>query len=91
MLTVVSAQAEPMVRPYFSSGHNAQVSGIVSGLSGGAAYEVAVGRPNLGRTYWDAFAVGLVVALGAILIGGMVNVVQMLLGWNKNNARGGKL
>ena len=88
MLTVVSAQAEPMVRPYFGSDQNAQVKGIVSGLSGGAAYEVTVGRTNLGRTYWDAFSIGLLIALGAILIGGLVNVVQLLFARNNNDARG---
>jgi len=88
LLTVLSAQAEPMVRPYFSSEPNAQVNGIVSGLFGGAAYEVAVGRTNLGRTYWDAFSVGLIIALGAILIGGIVSGIQMLLPRDKNNSRG---
>jgi hypothetical protein len=88
MLTVVSAQAEPLVRPYFRSDQNAQVSGIVSGLMGGAAYELAVGRTNLGRIYWDAFSVGLIIALGAIIVGGMVNVIQMILQRHKNNSRG---
>jgi hypothetical protein len=88
MLTVVSAQAEPLVRPYFRSDQNAQVSGIVSGLMGGAAYELAVGRTNLGRIYWDAFSVGLIIALGAILVGGMVNVIQLLLQRYSNNSSG---
>ena len=48
LLMVVSAQAEPLIRPYFSDNQNAQVDGIISGLSGGAAYEVTVGKPNLG-------------------------------------------
>jgi hypothetical protein len=90
LLTVVSAQAEPLIRPYYSSGQNAQVSGIVSGLMGGAAYELTVGRTNLGRTYWDAFSVGLIIALGAVLVGGMVNIVQFLLQRVKENANRGQ-
>jgi hypothetical protein len=88
LLTVLSAQAEPMVRPYFGSDPNAQVKGIVSGLFGGTAYEAAVGRDNLGRTYWDAFSVGLIITLGAILIGGVVSVIKILLPRDKNNAGG---
>jgi hypothetical protein len=84
LITVVSAQAEPMVRPYYGSGPDAQVRGIVSGLAGGAAYEVAVGRTNLGRQYWDAFSVSLVIAVSSILIGGVASVVQSILNWSKN-------
>jgi hypothetical protein len=88
MLTVLSAQAEPLVRPYYGSDQYAQVKGIVSGLSGGAAYEMTVGRANYGRTYWDAFSVGLLIALGAILIGGLVNVIQLLIPRKNNDSRG---
>jgi hypothetical protein len=83
LLTVVSAQAEPMIRPYFGTDDSAQVRGIISGLYGGAAYEVAVGKPNLSRDYWDAFSVGLILAVGAILIGGIINITQILLTQSK--------
>ena len=79
LLAVLSARAEPLVRPYYGSTPNSQVNGIVTGISGGAAYEVMVGRANLGRTYWDAFAVSLVIAVCAILIGGIVSVAQRFL------------
>ena len=88
LLTVVSAQAEPLVRPYYSNEPDSQVNGIVSGLSGGAAYEVAVGRTNLGRTYWDAFGVSLVIAVGAILVGGGVNGIQFVLAQFRKGKRG---
>jgi hypothetical protein len=90
LLAVVSAQAEPMVRPYFGDGQNAQLQGIVSGLTGGAAYEVAVGKANLGRVYWDAFSVGVVIAIGTIVLGGAANVVQGLLAGEKTKNRGKK-
>ena len=79
LIMVVSAKAEPMVRPYYNENGSAPVQGIVSGLMGGAAYEVAVGQENLGRAYWDAFSIGLIVAVAAILIGGATNFVAILL------------
>lgn len=88
LLAVVSAQAEPLVRPYYGTGPGAQVRGMISGLSGGAAYEVTVGRANLGRTYWDAFSISLVIAVGAILIGGTVNVVKLVLARSKKEYKG---
>jgi hypothetical protein len=88
LLAVVSAQAEPMVQPYFGDGQNAQLQGIVSGLTGGAAYEVAVGKANLGRVYWDAFSIGVVIAMGAIVIGGAANVIQQLLAGEKTKDLG---
>jgi hypothetical protein len=88
LLAVLSARAEPLVRPYYGDTPDAQVKGIVTGISGGAAYEVLVGRANLGRTYWDAFAVGLVVAIAAILIGGIVSLAQIYLVRRHGESRG---
>jgi hypothetical protein len=70
LLMVVSAQAEPMIRPYYDSG---QVQGMVTGLAGGAAYENKRGRNGLASEYWDAFSLSLLVATILILIGGLVN------------------
>ena len=80
-VAVVSAQAEPMVRPYYGT----QVQGMVAGLMGGAAYEQTMGQDsyNLARVYWDAFSVGLIVAVAAILIGGAVNIISVLLAHRK--------
>lgn len=83
LLMVTSAQAEPMVRPYYGSLPDSQVNGIVSGLSGGAAYEVMIGKANLGRTYWDAFSIGLLMAVCAILIGGITSVAKRVLTYKK--------
>ncbi len=83
LVALVSAQAEPMVRPYFDNQQN-QIDGLVSGLTGGAAYEV-VTRPNVARTYWDAFNIVLIVAVSAILIGGFITVVSTLLAQRKES------
>jgi len=67
MLMVISAQAEPMMRPYYDSG---QLKGLVTGLAGGKAYEQAVQHPGLGEAYWNPFSTGLLMAELLILVGG---------------------
>ena len=66
LFLIVSAQAEPMLRPYYQSG---QVSGMVSGLAGGASYEANLNRPGSARRYWDAFSLGLLVSVILIVLG----------------------
>jgi len=78
LVMVVSAQAEPLVRPYLESVPR-QVDGLVSSLTGGAAYEELTGRSSLVRRYWDAFSAGLLIAVGAILVGGIFNLANVVL------------
>ena len=78
LITVVSAQAEPILQPYVG-GEDAQVRGMVSGVIGGTAYEQVTGKDNVGRTYWDALNFSLMTAIAAILIGGIANVFSILL------------
>jgi hypothetical protein len=79
LLMVVSAQIEPMIRPYYGDGIGRQVSGMISGVAGGVAYELVLGKGNLGRIYWDAFNVGLAIIVAVIIIGGGINTTQYLL------------
>jgi hypothetical protein len=72
MVMVVSAQAEPMIRPYFDAG---QIQGLVVGLAGGKSLE-AITRPGLGQAYWDAFSYGLLVAEILILVGGIWSAIS---------------
>ncbi len=72
MVMIVSAQAEPMIRPYFDSD---QIQGLVVGLAGGKSLE-AITRPGLGRAYWDAFSYGLLVAEILILVGGIWSAIS---------------
>jgi hypothetical protein len=78
LLMVLSAQAEPMVRPYYETSPR-QVSGMISGLAGGAAYESISGNMGVSRLYWDAFGMGSVSAVGIILAGALVSLVMALL------------
>ncbi len=81
LLMVISAQAEPMVRPYYDSG---QVQGMVTGLAGGASYELRTGKPGMGRNYWDAFAVAFFVAEVIVVVGG---IWALFAAWQSRRAR----
>jgi hypothetical protein len=74
LVMVVSAQAEPVVRPYFE-GEPKVVQGIVAGLPGGASYESMIGRSNLARNYWDAYGIGISLIVILLLVGGVINII----------------
>jgi hypothetical protein len=87
MVVISSAQSTPLIQPYYDSG---QVAGIVSGVYGGAIVERQYnnGRPGTARNYWDAFSVGMFIALFFVLGGGFV---QVGLGLRERSAsKGGK-
>ena len=72
LLAVASAQTGPMLQPYFSSG---QITGMISGLPTAASYEsLNDNRPGMARTYWDAFGVGMMMAVFLIVIGSLWSV-----------------
>ncbi len=74
MVMVTSAQAEPLVYPYYLSDPR-QVSGLISGVSGGAYYETVI-NPSLARRYWDSYNVGLMLAVLVIAVGSIINLVR---------------
>jgi hypothetical protein len=70
-VVISSAQAAPMIQPYYESG---QINGLVPGLYGGAIFEqYNAGRPGTARMYWDAFSLGMLLAMALILGGGLWN------------------
>jgi hypothetical protein len=75
LVMVISAQAEPLVRPYYQAVPQL-VQGMVTGLTGGAAYDRLNGRQGLAVDYWNAFSLGLVIASGLILAGGLYNAAS---------------
>jgi hypothetical protein len=75
MLMVISAQAEPMMQPYFDSG---QLKALVSGLPDGKKYEGSFNRPGLADHYWDSFSLAGLLA-GLIIIAGAA--WSALLAW----------
>ncbi|MCB0103121.1 MAG: hypothetical protein KDD74_13830 [Anaerolineales bacterium] len=72
-LVVSSAQAAPMIQPYFESN---QVQGMVSGLYGGAIVERQYnnGNPGTARRYWDGYSAGMLIAAILVFGGGLVNL-----------------
>lgn len=75
LLMVLSAQAAPLVRPYFEAVPQ-RVQGFVSGMAGGVAYESLTNRTWSARSTWSAFNIGLLAAFILILVGGVYSAVQ---------------
>ena len=72
LIVISSAQAGPMLEPYVSSG---QVDVLINGLSDAAKYEyVNQSRPGTARRYWDAFGIGLMIAILSIVLGSIWNI-----------------
>ncbi len=76
MLMVISAQAEPLMLPYYDSG---QIKGLVTGLAGGEAYGQTFIRPDsqtgLAQRYWNSFSAGTLVAEILIIVGALSSAV----------------
>ncbi len=77
MVMVSSAQAEPLIYPYYLS-EPKQVAGIISGVGGGAYYETVI-SPSVARRYWDAYNAGLVVAVLVVAVGSIINLTRTSL------------
>lgn len=78
LVVVTSAQAEPFIRPYYENPDPSQrqVEGLLVGLRGGAAYEQNQGQLGIARFYWDAYSLGLLVAVLLIVLGGGYNYLD---------------
>jgi hypothetical protein len=92
LIMVVSAQAEPLVYPFYQSSPR-QVSGIISGIVGGAYYEQVVNQvaehQGTAQDYWSTYNIALLIAI--TLIGGisLINLVgSMLRNLRKPSQRG---
>lgn len=71
-LAVVSAQASPLVQPYYTSG---QVHGIVSGVAGALSYELLRGSPGTVSSKFSIYQVALLSAAVLILAGGIISAL----------------
>jgi hypothetical protein len=77
LVMVLSAQSEPLVRPYYEASPR-QVQGLVVGLRGGAAYNRLTGREGLANAYWSAFSTGQSVAAVIVILGGLYGAYLFL-------------
>ncbi len=73
LVMLVSTQIEPLVRPYYESSPR-QVTALLGGLPGGAAFENATGYVGPARDTWDAFSLGLMISVVIILVGALFSV-----------------
>jgi hypothetical protein len=86
---VVSAQAEPLVQPYYA-GIPRQVSGIVTGLAGGVAYEVLEASSGKASQSWAAYSISLTLAVVIILVGSVFGISSFTLTQYKQAKAEGK-
>ena len=77
-VAVISAGAEPMVRPYYDDPNTGSavmgqlpLKGLIVGLTGAAAYEQATAAPGAASALWPAMGGGLLAAALIILLGNL--------------------
>jgi hypothetical protein len=86
LILVTSAQAGPLLQPYVSS---KQVAGMINGLADAARFEfVNNSRPGMARSYWDAFGIGILMAVVAIFAGSVWNLVAGIRARRANSEEG---
>ncbi len=74
---VVSAQAEPLIQPYFRASPQL-LSGYVSGVIHSLNYENLREQPNLANAAWLPYNIGIIITVGTMFIGGLANGVLSL-------------
>ncbi len=84
---VVSAQAEPLIQPYFRSSPQL-LKGYVSGIIDSVNYEQLLDRPNLATAAWLPFNLGIIITVGTIFIGGLANGVLSLFSRHRSRTAG---
>ncbi len=80
LLMVTSAQAAPMLMPYVQS---RQINGMVSGLLGGVIYGQWRHETTPADIYWESYQVGILLAAGIMLIGGLFSAVTAMVKRNR--------
>jgi hypothetical protein len=73
---VTSAQAAPLLLPYLDS---QQITGMVSGLYGGAMYEKRSGRISLTPGYYMGYQGAFLVGILVLFLGGIVSLGLSML------------
>ncbi|MCK5054346.1 MAG: hypothetical protein KAR65_08710 [Anaerolineales bacterium] len=82
LVMVLSAGAEPLVRPYFEASEP-QVDGILTGLPAAVSYRQFSGLPLDTGVQWNAFGMGLLAVELILIAGGAYGVGLWLLGLRK--------
>jgi hypothetical protein len=82
----LSAQAEPLVRPYYSASPQ-QIQGLLGGFSAALLYDTTLGRRTSTASLWSPYAVGLTAAVLLMVIGLLVNMLLGFMARTREKAR----
>jgi hypothetical protein len=85
MFVVSSAQAEPLIHPYYQNG---QVQGLLGGVVGGAYFERYTAQVNRAQLFWSALDLSVSVSVLIIMTGGAYGFVSNLLSRRKGREKG---
>jgi hypothetical protein len=89
LVMALSAQADPMIRPYYHSSPQ-QVQGLVSGLAGGSAYLAQRAQRGAATQFWSPYGVGAFVAVVLMALTGLMNLVAAQVAHRKERTGGKK-
>jgi len=89
LVMLVSAGAEPMIRPYYE-GRNPSVSAVLSGLGTAVKYEDEIGYPGAAVERWDAYGLGVLAAAFILIVGAARGMVDLLPRLGKSKSSGGE-
>ena len=73
IIFVVSAQAAPLLQPYYESG---QISGMLPGLAGSNHYQKLLDQSAVSTNHFGVFQACLIFIAVVILIGGLYNLIR---------------
>jgi hypothetical protein len=77
LIMVVSAQAGPLVLPYYQ-GSSKQVQGLLVGFPDGVAYNSLTGQGDLDLGSWDAFSLSMLITEIILVVGAVVGAGMRL-------------
>ena len=79
-LVVVSAQAAPMIQPYYDSG---QINAYISGMNGSLAYEQIRQKPGSATLNFSSYQISLIMVALIVLCGGIYSLIRLPISSNK--------
>jgi hypothetical protein len=77
---VLSAGAEPIIRPYYDA-EDKQVDGILSGLPSAMIYEGVNGLQADATQRWNGYGSSLLISVMILLTGAVIGVVSWITKW----------
>ncbi len=85
LVFAVSAQVEPILRPYYEANPR-QIQSVLAGIRDGTIYETQAARRGWAMQLWDAYTLVVMTGIALILIGSSVYTLLALLAWRKAKA-----